>query len=737
MSERLVIQDEVHGLIELQGSYKELVESKDFQRLKDIIQTGTSYLKYEDMKEETRFDHSVGSYYLMCKIIENIEEKLSMQGLKVNEEEEEIAKIAMLLHDIGHGAYSHTLEKITGYSHEKRGIDIIKDENTDIHKILAKNYGEEFANKVGAFLEKVYEHKKENRPNEEIRIVDNSVNLQDLLASLISNNIDADRLDYLVRDSQKAGYRVLTEVDKLIESFEFVLDVDKIIVAIPEENKRYADMAILERARNYEEIYLCNESVIGDNVFEFLLEELRKHPDEVPTQINETIRTFLTNQYAKIDTKEYMTITQTPVKEALETIKQTTNNEKIKALCDMEEMTTEYISLNTDKKEKYIRYLLKKAIPELKVNTKGLVEDIRWIKPYKSNENENINVITQNGIEDYGDIPQHLIKLDPFAKRVVAINPEMIRLELGVTKEEFEEKYAGTIEEIISTVTKPKDEFELRYVITKGRLDGASIKEKLEEKYQLVDEAKYASRDVYYDNPENYQFLENKEALRVREGTTFYKSKESYEFKKRRITHKKYGKDTKSNFTVRRKNEQIGETDSILDYSQFLEEMDIDQNTIQPTLTVDNLRYLYTISVNGAPVDISFNIANYKNEIYEMFGQIGTVEIKPKDNKVSDRLSLLELQQFIEQELPEIAKFSSNANVYEIGMLDTYEKYKKGFIISEDAQDYEEKHPESAKKIEEICNRAKRKEDFEWLNTIPTVEEVITKSAIQFEGEER
>ena len=69
----------------------------------------------------------------------------------------------MLLHDIGHGAYSHTLEKITGYSHEKRSIDIVKDEYTEIHQILKKYYGEEFTTKVGKFLEKVYEYKKEDK----------------------------------------------------------------------------------------------------------------------------------------------------------------------------------------------------------------------------------------------------------------------------------------------------------------------------------------------------------------------------------------------------------------------------------------------------------------------------------------------------------------------------------------------------------------------------------------------
>ena len=204
------------------------------------------------MENENRFQHSVGSYHLMCKIIDNIDEKLAMQGINVKEEEKEIAKIAMLLHDIGHGAYSHTLEKITGYSHEKRGIDIVKDKNTEIYQILEKYYGEEFADKVGEFLERVYEHKKQS----DIKIDNGEVNFEGLLASLISNNIDADRLDYIVRDSTKAGLNVLTQVDKLIESFEFVLDVDKIIVAIPEEKKILSDMAILERARNYRDIYL-------------------------------------------------------------------------------------------------------------------------------------------------------------------------------------------------------------------------------------------------------------------------------------------------------------------------------------------------------------------------------------------------------------------------------------------------------------------------------------------------
>lgn len=687
MNEKLIVSDELYGNIELEGVYKIIVESSEFQRLKDILQTGTSYLKYKEMKNETRFEHSVGSYYLMCKVIDNIETKLALQGIKINEEEKDIAKIAMLLHDIGHGAYSHTLEKITGYSHEKRSIDIVKDKNTQIHKILKEYKSEKFANKVGKFLEKVYDHNKKETSTKNIKIEKGIVNLQELLASLVSNNIDTDRLDYIVRDSKKADFKVLTEVEKLIESFEFVLDVDKIIVAIPEEKKLLLDMAILERTRNYKEIYFCHPSIIGDHVFENLLKELRDNGEEVPNTLEPVIYNFLTNSKAQFSTEEYMEITQTPINEALKEIKETSKNEKIIQLCNMEDTVKSYELINTDKNEKYIRYLLHKAIPQISEDTTGVIEETRWIKPYKSTENENINIITNEGIEDYKDVEQNLINLKPFSKKISAISQEIIRLEMEISEEEYENKYKKIVEEIISTVTKSKDEFEIRYVLTKEMLNqnnttysAQKIKEKIENKYQIKDSAKYLSHDVYYDDPKTYEFLKNKEAIRIREGTTFHKSEETYHFKKARATYKKYRNDVQSNFTIRRKEEQIGDSDNISEYEEFLETLKINKDKIKPVLDVNNLRYLYTANINGALIDISFNLSDYDNKIYGNNGQIATIEIKPRENQICDRLSLLELKQYLEQEIQNLSKFLTNSSVYEVAMLDTYEKYQKNNI---------------------------------------------------------
>ena len=137
-----------------------------------------------------------------------------------------------------------------------------------------------------------------------------------------------------------------------------------------------------------------------------------------------------------------------------------------------------------------------------------------------------------------------------------------------------------------------------------------------------------------------------------------------------------------------------------------------------------------TVSYKGSDNEdgTSNFIINYKK---------GTLEIKPRENEVQNRLSMLEIREFLESKIPELSKFLSNTNVYEIGMLDTYEKYKKGYIQSRHAVEYEEKHPEAVNKLAEISNKAKQREDYKWLNQIPTVEEVIESSKFRYNGEEK
>lgn len=98
-----------------------------------------------------------------------------------------------------------------------------------------------------------------------------------------------------------------------------------------------------------------------------------------------------------------MQILETPIQETLAKIAKQTDNEMLKYLCNQEQVVQDYIPLQTDKEESYIRYLLHKAIPALPENTKGIVHEVRTIKPYKNTETEGINVMAQ---ERYKRLPR-------------------------------------------------------------------------------------------------------------------------------------------------------------------------------------------------------------------------------------------------------------------------------------------------------------------------------------------
>ncbi len=169
--------------------------------------------------------------------------------------------------------------------------------------------------------------------------------------------------------------------------------------------------------------------------------------------------------------------------------------------------------------------------------------------------------------------------------------------------------------------------------------------------------------------------------------------------------------------------EEIGDSLQLEDYTDFLSDIGLDDESLSPTLVVDSFRRLFTIIVNGQPIDISFNVSSYQNCIYEMPGCIRTIEIRPRDNQIIGRLTLLEIKKKLEEAFPILRDLNSNANIYEIGMADSYDKYKKGYIISEDAQDFERSHPDTVQRLNQIIEDVKSKRKMVYItSTLPAKE---------------
>ncbi|USS93538.1 HD domain-containing protein [Fructilactobacillus ixorae] len=187
LKQEKVIRDPVHSHIYIQDQIiMDLINTAEFQRLRRIHQLGTTSLTFPGA-EHTRFAHSLGVYEIVRRICNHFQRNYPTQtpndGLW-DDHERLVAECAGLLHDIGHGTYSHTFEHIFKTNHEAITQAIITSEQTEVNQVLRK-LGPNFPNQVASVINKTY-------PNQQV-------------VQMISSQCDADRMDYLLRDSYFTG----------------------------------------------------------------------------------------------------------------------------------------------------------------------------------------------------------------------------------------------------------------------------------------------------------------------------------------------------------------------------------------------------------------------------------------------------------------------------------------------------------------------------------------------------
>ena len=271
----------------------------------------------------------------------------------------------------------------------------------------------------------------------------------------------------------------------------------------------------------------------------------------------------------------------------------------------------------------------------------------------------------------------------------------------------------------------------MKYIITKPGIYTEDIIKLATQKYPIVDEATYHFSDDYYDDPRDFSFLEQGKALRIRHGHTQYCGEQSRSYKNKRITYKTYEEEGDTTYTNRAKQEEIGSSMQLKDYTEFLSSISA-PDELKNTLNVNGYRKLITVEVNGQLIDISFCVASYQNCIYEMPGVARTIEIRPRDNQIIGRTLLLQVKRELE-----LKDSITNANIYEIGMVDTYDKYKKGYIVSEDAVEFEKENPTAAQKLATIVEELKRRRHMTYVTQTPPVEELKGQKVVRVpEGEE-
>ncbi|HWW42321.1 HD domain-containing protein [Pedobacter sp.] len=242
MNKKKIINDPVYGFINIPSALIfDLIAHPWFQRLRYIKQLGMTHLVYPGALH-TRFHHALGAMHLMSLAIEVLRGK----GHEISKEEEEAATIAILLHDIGHGPFSHALEHtlVNGIHHE------------DLSMLIMEKLNLEFDGRLTSAID-IF---KGNCPKK-------------FLHQLISSQLDLDRMDYLNRDSFFTGVSEgVISFDRIIKMFN-IADGELVI----EEKGIYSiENFLIARRLMYWQVYLHKTVIAGEQLLVKILERAKE-----------------------------------------------------------------------------------------------------------------------------------------------------------------------------------------------------------------------------------------------------------------------------------------------------------------------------------------------------------------------------------------------------------------------------------------------------------------------------
>ncbi len=248
-----VLRDPIHGYIHVEDQVIwDCINAREFQRLHRIHQLGGDFQVYHTA-EHSRFSHSLGVYEIARRMIYEVK--------SLNEALDEDEKIqvmcAALLHDLGHGPFSHFFESITHVSHETMTQRLILDPGTEIHQALVKA--------------------KKDLPQKVASIIAHT-HPRLLLTQIISSQLDADRMDFLLRDAYETGTSYGTfDLERVLRTLRVCEDK----LCVKESGVHSIEDYIMARYHMYWQVYLHPDA----KSYELLIHMFFKQYMNIHTQI--------------------------------------------------------------------------------------------------------------------------------------------------------------------------------------------------------------------------------------------------------------------------------------------------------------------------------------------------------------------------------------------------------------------------------------------------------------------
>ena len=259
------IRDPVWGYIHLPDPLLALVDTEDFQRLRNISQLGFVNLVYPGARH-SRFEHSLGVYHLAKQFLLRLLK--SDPPLLLEDEDVRVFLAATLLHDIGHYPFSHTLEELMPFfvSHEERARRLIEDPASSVYKILRNELGVDPV-RVANVID--YGSGERQIPERDL-----------LLANILSGTLDPDKIDYLLRDSLFCGVPFGESVnrDRLIKAIKY--DPQRRRLAITSKGVSAVESLVFTNYLMYRNVYWHHAVRSATAMFKRSVQDILMHPDK-------------------------------------------------------------------------------------------------------------------------------------------------------------------------------------------------------------------------------------------------------------------------------------------------------------------------------------------------------------------------------------------------------------------------------------------------------------------------
>lgn len=383
---RKIINDPVYGFITINHPLIFTIISHPFyQRLRRIQQLAMAQLVYPGAVH-TRLHHSLGAYHLMCNAVTELKNK----GFAISEAEEIAVKAAILLHDIGHGPFSHSLENILipGVHHEQLSLQIMQAMNKELNGAL------ELA--IQIFTDEYHQH---------------------FLHQLISGQLDVDRMDYLSRDSFFSGVSEgVIGYDRILK----MLTVHNGQLMVEEKGIYSVEKFLVARRQMYWQVYLHKTVVAGEKMLVKIIERVKAiyafNGDSLVT--GSQLDYFLSSFNGVMDEKNLAKFCMLDDVDVLSAIKKwSLHNDKILSL-----LCTRFLNRQLYKariqsdpfEEDFVKTKEAQAIAQFGIST----EDVQYLcftgittnTIYQSKE-EKINILYKDGtVKDITEVDNSLIQ---------------------------------------------------------------------------------------------------------------------------------------------------------------------------------------------------------------------------------------------------------------------------------------------------------------------------------------